>query len=309
MPKLCIRLFGRFAIASDGKVLDGFDGKKIQELLCYLLLYRDQPHPRETLAGIVWGDLPSAQSKKALRNALWHIQSALHIDAVTLEQQLWHIESDWIQIQPDTAFWLDVSAFDQVFRRVRSTRGRDLSPELVKQVEDAVELYSGELLTGWYQEWCLAERERLRDAYLLMRDKLVGYCEAHQLYEAALIHAEQILRFDRTRERTHQRLMRLHYRAGFRDAALRQYAHCAAALAEELAVKPSRATVELYEQIRADRLDEPAVAFQPNSSPIPTTLIPELLAQLRQLQSHLTVLETQVQSDIHAVERILRRPR
>lgn len=309
MPRLHFHLFGRFSITSDGKVLEGLEGKKIQELLCYLLLYRDQPQPRETLAGMIWGDLPGAQSKKALRNALWHIQSVLHTNTQAANRELWCIESDWIQIQPDADYWLDISAFEQIYQQVRGTRGRDLSAEAVQQVETAVALYSGDLLNGWYHDWCLAERERLKNAYLLMLDKLMGYCEAHQTYETALIYAEQIFRIDRTRERTHQRLMRLHYRAGFRDAALRQYAYCAAALAEELSVKPSSATVELYSQIRDDSLDKPGVTVPDKTAPVSASLIPELLGQLKQLQSHLVDLESQVQTDIKAVEQLLHLPR
>jgi DNA-binding SARP family transcriptional activator len=49
--------------------------------------------------------------------------------------------------------------------------------------------------------------------------------------------------------------MRLHDRAGDRTTALRQYARCVRARAEELDVEPSASaeTVALHEQIRTDR--------------------------------------------------------
>jgi DNA-binding SARP family transcriptional activator len=49
--------------------------------------------------------------------------------------------------------------------------------------------------------------------------------------------------------------MRLHYLAGDRTTALRQYKRCVATLEEDLGVEPSMSTRILYEQICNDRLD------------------------------------------------------
>ncbi len=64
-----------------------------------------------------------------------------------------------------------------------------------------MDLYRGDLLEGWYQEWCLFERERLQNAYMLMLDKLMGYCEAHSEYEQGLVYGDLILRLDHASER------------------------------------------------------------------------------------------------------------
>ena len=58
MATLHAHLLGRFRCCSDGEAVSGLEGAKVQELLSYLLLHRDRPHPRETLAGILWGDRP-----------------------------------------------------------------------------------------------------------------------------------------------------------------------------------------------------------------------------------------------------------
>jgi DNA-binding SARP family transcriptional activator len=141
--------------------------------------------------------------------------------------------------------------------------------------------------------------------YLGMLDKLMGYCEAHQDYEAGLVYGTRILRYDRARERTHRWLMRLHYLAGDRTEALRQYERCVAALDEELGVKPAERTIALYEQIRADRLDDPPLP-QGKLMPTATTApMPDVLACLKQLQATLESVQSQVQQDIQAVETLL----
>jgi DNA-binding SARP family transcriptional activator len=128
-------------------------------------------------------------------------------------------------------------------------------------IQQAVELYRGDLLEGWYMEWCLLERERLQSMYLQLLDKLASYYEASGEYESGLLCGARALRCDRAREHTHHMLMRLHYLAGDRTGALRQFDRCMAALREGLGVSPSERTLELYRQIQAEELKVP----QPDS--------------------------------------------
>lgn len=304
MNLLRISLFGKFHVRYGEQVLAGLDARKAQELFCYLLLYRDRPHPRETLAGLLWSDSPTAQSKKYLRQALWRLQTSLESQIEPVNGHVLLVEPDWVRFNPEADFWLDVAVFEQAFALVRGTPGQELDAEAVQTLQDAVQLYQGDLLEGWYQDWCLYERERLQNTYLAMLDKLMGYYEAHHECEAGLVYGARILRCDRARERTHRRLMRLYYLAGNRTAALRQYERCAATLDEELGVKPAKRTVALYEQIRADQLDGPTPApAEADTVPDATTpSLPKVLGRLKELQAVLADAQRQVQQDIETVE-------
>ena len=69
MNTLKISLFGRFRAEYGSQALLDLEAHKLQELFCYLLLYRVQPHPRETLAGLLWPETSTAQSKKICANS------------------------------------------------------------------------------------------------------------------------------------------------------------------------------------------------------------------------------------------------
>jgi len=165
------------------------------------------------------------------------------------------------------------------------------------------------MLEGWYQDWCLLERERLQNMYLAMLDKLMSYCEALHDYETSLLYGMRIMCYDRARERTHRRLMRLYYRLGDRAEALRQYERCAGALEEELGVRPSKSTVALYKQIQADQLDEPEPMPAPQdtntSLEVSTTPLIDILSHLRYLEGSLADLQNQIQQSIQKVELVL----
>lgn len=309
MTRLLISLFGRFEVRFGSTVLAGFDARKVQELFCYLLLYRDHPHHREKLADLLWGDCTTAQSKQYLRKTLWQLQTALDVQPGGARHALLLVQPEWVELNPEARLWLDVAVFEQAFARVQGTPGSQLDTQCLRSTRRAVELYCGELLEGWYQSWCLYERERLQHMYLAMLDKLMGYCEVHGHYETGVAYGTCILRYDCARERTHRRLMRLHCLNQDRTAALRQYERCVASLEEELGVGPAQRTVALYQSIRSDRMDgrsRPLSAKSPADGSVASRL-PRLLGYLQRLHVVLADVQGQVEHEIETVEQVLNR--
>jgi DNA-binding SARP family transcriptional activator len=277
----------------------------VRDLFCYLLLHRNQHHSREVLAGLLWSEMPTAQSKKCLRQALWHLQSALS-QASTDEPALL-VDPEWIQINTKAHWWVDVVTFEQAWNGAQDVRGEDLDPPTVEALQQAVDLYRGDLLEGSYEDWCVYKRERLQHLYLAILRKLMASCEAHREYEAGICYGMRILGYDRACERAHRRLMRLHYLAGDRAAALRQYEHCVTALDEELGVMPDKRTLALYEQLRSDQsCGETFVPSQPALAADTTTaLLADVLGRLQQLQVAQVVLQQEVQLTMRTLEQAL----
>ena len=306
MDGLRVFLLSKFCVQYGETVLT-IEGRKSQELFSYLLLNRERPHPREALAVLLWSDVPVVQSKGYLRKTLWQLQTALDTQYMPENENLLLVESDWMQVNPKASYWLDVTVFEQAFDLVQGIPGRELQLSNVQKLRCAVELYRGDLLEGSYHEWCLYERERFQQMYLIMLDKLMDYCEAHGEYEAGLSYGMQILRYDQARERTHRHLMQLHSLTGNRTSALRQYERCAAILEKELGIQPAAATVALYEQIRDD---QPVIqASTPNmNQTVPgntAVSLAETIEQIKQLQIELSHTQNQIQQKIATVEMLL----
>jgi DNA-binding SARP family transcriptional activator len=300
MATLKFQLFGKFDVHRDALAVKGLDASKEQELLSYLLIHRDRSHPRETLASLLWGDTSTERSKKYLRQALWHLQGALETGEM-MSPQVLLVEHNRVQLNWRCEVWLDVAMFESAFASTQGVPGKQLDEQSARVLKDAVELYKGDLLDGWYHDWCLFERERLQNMYLSMLDKLMIYSAEHREYEAGQVYGAQILRYDAASERTYRQLMHLQYLAGDRTGALRQYRRCVAALDEELGVKPDRQTNALYEQIRADGLNQKeADGSQPAPPSAPS--LSEVLGRLKRLQSVLTAAQKRIQRDIRALE-------
>lgn len=313
MASFTVHLFGKVAFERDGAPIVGFHAGKSQELFCYLLLQRERPLAREPLAGVFWSECTTMRSRRYLRQALWQLQGALNAGADGARSAVLIVSSDSVGIDPRAEMWLDVDQFERAFAQAQNTPGDQLHEHQACALRDAAQLYRGDLLEGWYDDWCLFHRERLQNMYLTMLDKLMCYCETHSLYQEGLTHGERVLRLDRAHERTHQKMIKLLYLSGDRAGALRQYDRCVSALSEDLDVKPAAKTLQLYEQIRADRLDVSRPTFLPaasgseqgstNSDTPPPML--EIINRLRSLEELLAAAHERVQQGIQAMEHFL----
>lgn len=306
MTTLRFQLFGKISIQQDEQILVDLPIKAL-ELLCYLLLYRERIHTRENLAELLWPDTPN--SKKYFRQAFWQLQAVLerYLPARTTDgEALFLLNPGWIRVNPQAAWWLDVAGLEQAYGLCSAIPGAALTAQEVQAIEDAIALYQGDLLETWYQDWCVYERERLQLIYLDLLDKLVAYYTAQQLYTKGISYGQRILRCDPAREVTYQQLMRLYYLAGDRTTALREYARCERALKREFNLPPMQATVDLYEQIRTDRLVEKPMStlLQPETrqgAPSPV----ELHQQLTQLQANLADFQAHVQQELTTIVHLL----
>jgi DNA-binding SARP family transcriptional activator len=216
--------------------------------MCYLALYHDQAHSREHLAAVFWGDRSTSDSRKYLRNALWRLRQGLQSIQVPDEDYL-SVVDDTVSLCGQEHLRLDTRAFEDRVTRCQHIPGSELTGEQAAGLEFAVQLYSGDLLQGTYDDWCIYERERFHLLYLSTLGRLMGYYEAQGDYERALAHGERILARDSTRERTHQQMMRLHWLLGDRSAALAQYNRCAQILQESLHLPPMAQTRRLYQEM------------------------------------------------------------
>lgn len=319
MDGLQVSLFGRLSVKWAGEEAMGFEAKKVQELFAYLLVFRTRTHSREVLAELLWGDRQSAQSRKYLRQALWQLQSVLEKASICESTQWLDVDAEWVQVSPAAGLWLDVAELERASVQAQGVAGGDLSDEGAQALERAVQLYRGDFLEGCYQDWCIFERERLQNVYLNVLDKLMDHCQSTGDFQAGLTYGAQMLRLDRARERTHRRMMRMYYLAGDRTAALRQYARCAAALSQELGVKPSQRTEILCEQIRDDSAPVGSVLgglTAPRSSdPVGNQGVfdevedlGDVLRRLETLQRDLSSMQQQLDRDVRAVRRVLEDP-
>lgn len=313
MAPLHVSLFGRFDARCGDQPVAGLNAGKAQELFCYLLLHRGRPCPREALASVLWDHTTTTQAKTYLRQTLWQLQSTLRAELDGEPREVISTTADWVQCPSETTVWLDVETLESAARAVEGVSGHQFTRAQHDRVEQAVRLYEGDLLENYYQDWCIAERERLRHLYVALLDKLATYCEANRLYETGRGYAERILTIDRAREQTHRQLMRLLYFSGDRTGAVRQFDTCVEALQAELDIPPAEATKELYTEIRTDHLRflhrTSAAPAAPGSEALPPADQPdspaEALREIETLLRHVTTLQGHLVAQVDSLRKMI----
>jgi DNA-binding SARP family transcriptional activator len=303
MSDLQISLFVRFELRVDNCAMTGFESRKVQELFSYLLLYAKRPHSRETLASLLWADTTTAQAKTYLRKAIWQLQTALAPIERAIGAPVLLVDAEWVQINMEAPLWLDIAELVRAYSHAHAISPEQIDAHCFTVLRAAAELYRGDLLDGWYHDWCLFERERAQICYIALLSKLMQYCELHSLFGLGVAYGSAILRCDRAHEQAHVQLMRLYCLTGDRVAALRQYDRCVATLADELGVTPAETTTALCEQIRQSAVLPRAEYAM--GEPSVNSALEQMLGRLRHLEDHLVAVQHQVRHEIRHVERTL----
>ncbi len=191
-----------------------------QGLLAYLLLHRHRSHHRETLAGIFWGDHSQQRARGCLNTALWRLRQVLEPEGIPRGTYLQTKATGEIRFNPASDYWLDVAVFEGQIDRVLAKPADAMDTADADMLENALQLYTGDLLEGFFDDWVLREQERLRRLYLNGLAHLMHYYKHREAYQEGLACGQQILDQNPLREEIHREMIRLYLASGQRTSAL-----------------------------------------------------------------------------------------
>ncbi|MCB8924637.1 MAG: tetratricopeptide repeat protein [Ardenticatenaceae bacterium] len=248
---LTIRCLGGLHIWLADTAVTHFASRKADALLVYLAC-NPRPHPRETLATLLW---PDNDQTRALAN--------LSVILTSLRKQLDSYlvaERHTVSFNYERPVVLDVAQFEQAIAQAQPHGGK-ITRTVAAQLQTAVSLYKGDFLAGFnlrgvpeFEAWVLLEQERLRQLMLDALADLITFHQQRGQFSEGIQYAQQLLALDPLQEETHRQLMQLYVLDNQRPAALAQYEQCSTILDEELGVEPDEETVALYEAIRDDKV-------------------------------------------------------
>lgn len=255
-----LTLLGSWRLERDGAP-QRVPALKARALLAYLALH-PEAHSREKIAALFWGDSPDAEARLSLRVALTALRKLLGDAALLADRAT-------LQLNPDFPLWLDAREFRNFDCRLQ-IEGGGASQHEISTLQSAMDLYRGDLLAEFYDDWIMPLREQLRAQYLETLVYLTQHYRSQSDYARAVEFAQRALATDPAHERAHQHLMFCQIARGDRTAALEQYAECERALREELNVAPAAETRALYEWIQQDA-PRKSFAARITNLPLPLT--------------------------------------
>lgn len=193
----------------------------VQRLVAHLCL-SGRP-PRSALAGELWPDASESHAHGSLRSALWRLHKAVPDLVRSVGDHLLLAEGVRVDVH-ELGHWAE---------RVRDPRSS------LAEVKVPPAGLRGDLLPGWYEDWVLLERERLRQVRLHALEQVAPRLVAAGRYGDALDAAYAAVRAEPLRESAHRAVVCVHLAEGNVVEALRAYEHFRALLWEDLGVPPS----------------------------------------------------------------------
>ena len=250
-----LQLFGAYQTVVDGEAIERYRSNKVQALLAFMVVEHEQNHPREALMALLWPDIAQKSAQVNLRQTLSRLRSLLPGIVV----------SDRRTVQIDMrVVSADILTFDRLLHKTTTHSHSNIQSctDCLARLKEAVALYKGPFLHDFYlpdsdqfEAWAGARRDyyqrRVLDGLSVLTN---AQLRAGDCVEALTL-AEQQLALDPLRESAHRQLMEALARNGQRDLALAHFDKCQRLFLDELAMTPTKRTIQLAEQIAADELD------------------------------------------------------
>src|SRR5260221_8099286 len=262
MGDLYLTLLGPPEVCHGDQVLQ-FSTRKELALLIYLAV-ECRVHLRVKLSEQFWPEGDARHGRAALRITLLHLRHMLGEGADVSPVPHLLIKRDTLGLDLTCAIELDLHILLEACTSARASTGTTLTmPEvarrrLLDKLQRATGLPRGEFLEGFslrdapaFDDWVRFQRE-----YWHLRTSEVFDCLSQMQFEAGELEAaiETVNRWlvlSPPHEDAYRRLMRLHFAAGDRAAALHAYDTCRAILATGIQTEPIPETVALASPMRA----------------------------------------------------------
>jgi DNA-binding SARP family transcriptional activator len=216
-----VRLVGGLSVHHGGRRMPLPPGS--HRLLAYLALHPSGAD-RRRVAGALWPDVDDARAAGNLRSALWRLQQ-VSCPLVRAEQSLLRLRDGVV---------VDVAGLEAWAARVLAGVATD--EDLAVDPGPIAEL---ELLPGWYEDWVLGVRERLRLRLLHALEELSLQLRRSGRATAAVEAGHVAVLAEPLRESGQRALIEAHQAAGNWAVARRQYDAFRRVLRREVGVEPS----------------------------------------------------------------------
>jgi DNA-binding SARP family transcriptional activator len=216
-------------------------------LLAWLAL--EGPTPRVRLAQLLWPDKDAEAARNSLRQRLFQLRKQLGFELVTGSTTLGLAEG----VTHD---------LDEAATVLHGTAAEDIA-------------------RGEFAQWLEMQRTRRGQRARRALAERADIAERACVWDEALAHARELLALDPLSEDAHRRVMRLHYLAGDRAAALLAFDRCEQVLKDEVGTRPSDETLALLRTI--ERSMKPDGAALPMRAPAAILRPPRLVGRSLEL--------------------------
>src|SRR5687767_285747 len=171
-------------------------------MLAYLAVKPAQLVSRDKMASLLWSSTAPEQARQSLRQTLSTLRKEL--SNISPDKKLLVEEGDFLTLDP-TNVQVDTAQFESC-----------VTQNTLESLTRACQLYHGDFLDGFeideekFDQWVIAERDRLHRMALKVHATLVEMHSREGRLDDAIAVAQASLRIDPLQESMHRMLMKLY---------------------------------------------------------------------------------------------------
>ncbi len=184
-------------------------------LLAYLLLKGKKAHSRNVVIGDLWGEMEESKARSCLSTALWRLRDAIEPSNSLRGEYLIGIHRNEIGFNWNGDFRLDTFRFEEGVSRGLSIPPIKCDESTIEEMDEALSLYTGDLLEGYFDEWIMKEREWFLGLFLRGLQHRFQWSLAKGLPDEAIACGCAILARDPYREDIRRELEHMKEKLGY----------------------------------------------------------------------------------------------
>jgi LuxR family maltose regulon positive regulatory protein len=259
--------FGRLEFLLRGKTIgeEKWIRKKSKLILAYLLAKPKSVLTKDQIIDMFFQDVPLENADTVYHNTLSNMRIATKIvydfasvevrknsknkkDKVTdWSPSLLVYEDKVLRLNPDFYFKSDNIEFEDLSRKASKIGIK--SETKIGFLKQAIELYKGEFLPGYYDNWCEEMRLNYANMYIKLCSKLIESLKEQKLYNEVITYTENLLKVDKLNEEAYIDLIDSYVQLDNINMAKDEFSLMLKIFEEELGEKPHKFSLEKIKKI------------------------------------------------------------
>lgn len=252
-PGLRVYCLGNFRVFRGDEEIpaERWKSKKAKMLFKYLVHVRSRGYlPKEVLMELLWPEEAPGKTVYRLHAVLPSLRKTLEteISRGILSSYLLR-EGDSYTLYLGDGGWVDVDEFRKELKLAREEKNPEKS---ILYYLNAEAIYSGDFLEeDVYVDWCIEEREKLREEYLDLLAKIMEHFQRKSDYQRCIEYSRKYLKVDKYAENIYQQLMKYYSLVGNNAMLVKTFKRCKENIVKDLDSPLSKETEILYEKLKS----------------------------------------------------------
>ncbi len=242
--------------------------KKSKLLLIYLLVNQGIKINKDKVLGLFFNELSASSAENVFHQAITNIRSALkpeqrlpsHAEKIYKKAKPAKNNEAPVEISPsyliyedkilymsgEFVYKTDVLEFNRLCSIVKSPETDE--NRKIESAKTAVDLYKGEFLPGYYDEWIEEMRTVLEHKYIEICEILIDLFHKRKNFDELITYSEKLLQVDKLHEEASLALIEAYTAIGNNNMAKKKFSQLLKNYEDEYGEKPSK---KIMEQVHA----------------------------------------------------------